>query len=537
MRNKTKVPYSINRSDKWNTGLTASIPMYIDYNSTGFNTKSYIRDLHSGSLLVNHNNSYELVATSIIGPNGESVLLPFAAGLGGAVGFTGSLCNLWNTGFTLSFWYYANASSFGSAGAGFNYSIEGDAYSLFQCISSSFQIQHNGVNYSLLSQLIQNKWNHVVWTIEPGISTVYQNGILIDRRTNSLFTLLPQGNYTNYINLIDNGYVYDLRTYNYAWTPDQVKLFHGSKQERLNLFGPKRTVAYHRAINFVNNGINLYTVNIESLNNDTDLYISGQPVPSSGAINLFELGTEQSTGSTNLLISGKETITNTANLYERGIFSGSGNFDLFVRGHIPVNSSIDLYTYGISQASTAVNLFIKTPTGTPFVNSVDLSVRSTTNSGIFDTQDLFVKNTQEYDPRNSVTLMIKGPIGFDSESVTLFVQNQQEIANSINLYTAGPTTISGSGVNLFITTPNAGGDSDGYTPINTAVNLFVARDSECLAGTTNLYIKAPEPVYNSINVFVSGTYNISNSINMTISGSGIPEPLTNSVGFYVRGGV
>jgi hypothetical protein len=535
MRNNLKPPFSINRNSKWSKGLFSWIPFNFNSNSNNSNTRLSTYDIINKDVYLFSGASFNSI-TPVPGPSNESVLLVKGSSSSNQL-ISSNVKSIFrmHLGLTISCWiYFDNKVTTANTESIYQFY---DGSNIIALSTKNSTIQFSGFGYLDAATVTFNKgWNHVVVTIDNDTMRIYYNG---ERKTN--FSILGTSSLNSQgdiqLGTVQDAYVFDLRLYDYTWSSDQVSQFYNSKQNRIDIYGSKRFPGIPGVIPFITGGMDLYTVNIASDNDTTDLYTSGQSVPISGNINLHTISSLPTSGNVDLYTRGLSSHNSGINLYVRGLSSYSNSSELYIEGMIPFASSINLYTYGISQANTAVNLFVSTPNGVNNNDTINLYTNSTTNSGIFNTASFFVKNSQQFDPRNSVNLSVKGPTGFDSESVNLFVQNQQDIDNGINLFVAGPNFTYSSGINLFITTPNAGGDSDGYTPLTDSVTLFIARDSEVIGNSINMFVKTAEPVNSGVDLYAYGVFTKSSDISMFTSGSGIPIHTTDTVGFYLRGGV
>jgi hypothetical protein len=536
MRNKLTPPYYINRVSKWAPGLVSWIPLTFTTQSLKTNNTLYLEDILNKTFYFFNDGADSNLIANLNGPNNEPINT-FKITDSDYIESNSTISRLqMDNGITLSFWiyYYNRPTLLGYTE--FLYQFTNGIYNLkFGLSDSKIRLEYFGYADQPSITVQQYTWNHILATIDTNGSKIYYNGDLLSTYTNLIENLNITG--TSKLSPIAYASTYDLKIYNYAWAEDQVKTYYNSSRERKDLFGQKRFPGLPSVIPFISNGINLHTINIATNTNTIDLLVSGQPVPNSGNMDLLVRGHEISYESQNLNILGHDVSNNSIDLYIRGYSTLSNSFDLYNHAVLYGSGNTDLYSFSIDTKNDSINLFIKTPNGIPINQELDLYINSTVVPQIFNTQNLYIKNTQAFDPRNSVNLTIAGPTGFESDNVYLFIQNQDDISNRIDLYVNGPNFLQASGMDLYITTPNGGGDSDGYIPINDSVDLFIARNSESTASIINLFIKSPEPLSSGVTLYSHGTYLFNEDINLFTYGSGIPQPINNNVGFYIRGGV
>jgi hypothetical protein len=181
-------------------------------------------------------------------------------------------------------------------------------------------------------------------------------------------------------------------------------------------------------------------------------------------------------------------------------YHSTSNITLFIEAPIPVefSGSMDLYTWGM-------------PVG---------------SGGIWKSVPLFVEG---FNQEGKLPLYICAPNGSILTTMNLYLESEPIPTKTMDLVIFGP-----SGINNFtyLYIKGLGADgleagtlSNGYTPSNTRMPLFMARDSESVERSMTLYL-AQNNVINSLNNYICGHFVTPSSIPLYIYGSGLPETKT-----------
>jgi hypothetical protein len=179
-------------------------------------------------------------------------------------------------------------------------------------------------------------------------------------------------------------------------------------------------------------------------------------------------------------------------------------------------------------STSNITLFIEAPTPVEFSGSMDLYTWATPSGvgGIWKSVPLFVEG---FNQEGKLPLYICAPNGSILTTMNLYLESEPIPTKTMDLVIFGP-----SGINNFtyLYIKGLGADgleagtlSNGYTPSNTRMPLFMARDSESVERSMTLYL-AQNNVINSLNNYICGHFVTPSSIPLYIYGSGLPETKT-----------
>jgi hypothetical protein len=254
---------------------------------------------------------------------------------------------------------------------------------------------------------------------------------------------------------------------------------------------------------------------------------------------------------------------NDLDLYTHGIYPiGNSDIDLFTKGLIKSNSGdgsnpdLDLYIYGLPHTCSGnivdlytlaedhyhstpntITLFVEAPTPVEFSGSMELYTWGTPVGvgGIYASKHLFTSGIG----RDSILpLYMSAPNGISTNAMNLYLESYfNNINNDVDLVIFGPSGINSDTTYLYIKGLGsdgleAGASSNGYTPSNTRMPLFMARDSESVERSMSLYLAQNNNI-NTITNYICGCYIVPSSIPLYIYGSGLPE--TKKLKLYTHG--
>ena len=218
--------------------------------------------------------------------------------------------------------------------------------------------------------------------------------------------------------------------------------------------------------------------------------------------------------------------TSQLDLYTIGkSIDSSGNITLYTiaeSGSVPLPGGVD--------TTTSLHLFIDgldPPEASGFQN---LFVWGTEDPTLWKSTTLYIKST--LDPDYMLPLYLDGGVAEIITNMPLFLGNYVPSVNNLpsglSMYTSGPDSSTNS-MTLYINTPS--GTEDAFVERG-RMNLYIARDSEAVAGRLGLYLENKH-VPGILNTFIEGTILTPSSIPLYISGSGAPP--SNNLKLYTHG--
>ena len=129
------------------------------------------------------------------------------------------------------------------------------------------------------------------------------------------------------------------------------------------------------------------------------------------------------------------------------------------------------------------------------------------------------------------------PTADQTSSMNLYLYNHPWIpaTGSVSMIVLGPSGIKGIGDSGNITTmyTQGYGTNDGWGRSTGDMNLFIARDTEAVAGHVHLYM-SQNGVTDTIDNIITGHGVASSSVSLYMHNSGV-EPDSNNVRFYTHG--
>jgi hypothetical protein len=248
--------------------------------------------------------------------------------------------------------------------------------------------------------------------------------------------------------------------------------------------------------------VHLYTVNIGNSSGNFDLYIQGS-VPSSGSVDLYIAGPIPQSGD--------------FPLYIGGMSSGDSNFTLYTHGAMFINSGIDLYIPSYARDSGVMNLFLKGRIGVPANEQFPLFTYATTNSGLYKSFDLVLYQNSQFDPRNSMNLVLTGPTAIATTSnMNLFLENtRDEVSSGIPLFVGNYWSENSGNITLFMSAPSG---TEGAVPFSGSMNLYMARDFDSIALSVPLFLKSIDYSSGTAPLYIFGANIANSSIPLYVTG-------------------
>lgn len=239
------------------------------------------------------------------------------------------------------------------------------------------------------------------------------------------------------------------------------------------------------------------------------------------SINLTTFGHEASSSGIPLFVSGQYVATNNVNLSTFGHIPSSSGLDLTIFTGTPANSGIDLFIMSTTttgelplfignypaESNSGLHLYMWSSDGSGIQGGLNLYMVS---RGLSNTIPLYIANS---DTHNN-----------GSGYIPLFIANDSSVQNTLNLYLESVRE-SGAALNLY----TAGlGDTLGGFVAGSGIPLFIARDSEGIAGVLPMYVSGPNLANsNQQNLMIKGQLDFS-------SDSGVDNAFGTSVyGFPV----
>lgn len=468
--------------------------------------------------------------------------------------------------FTVSFWYKAAYFNYYIIYANDLLSVQiGSEYGSDRCFLRVNGNIFGAINDSTVSdaEFYNNKWNNIVITVKNGLAKGFFNGRFTreDAAYHQFNSRIYSSIYGGYGG--QNCNIFDFRLYNYAWSDAQALKYCSNIRERNALYTPHHLIT--DSVFTLNNSLTFHTINSETINDSTDLFIEGIPVPQSGNVELFTKGAEFINNSVELYTSGtkiivndsidlhtwggltdssgvdlhtwgKEDITNSTTLHTWGSLPINSGITLYMRSDLPMSGNLDMFVDGKYIEREELILYVEGE-GYPESGNVSLFTYASESGtySLYNTASLAVINSQTMDPRHELKLFVQGSPETLVTAVNLVAYNNTDLNLSMPLYIDGPTT-SFSGLPLYITT-ETGVYPEGSIQTNSSLLLFLNREKEALEKSTSLFVKAKEPSVESCDLMIEGYTYSTNSLTFVVEGSGIPENTINSSTMYVRGGI
>lgn len=301
------------------------------------------------------------------------------------------------------------------------------------------------------------------------------------------------------------------------------------------------TVYYTAGGTPYNSGCDLYLCNATPVNSGTDLYTLGSIPSNSGCdlyldayrqnsgLPLYTFGVGISNSGTTLFLDSYRQNSGLS-LYEYGHIPLYSGCNLYIFNSVPINSGLSLYEYGYASESSGLTFYMHGSGADPWNAGLVLYTKGLTLpsksggtplytyatpagvGGLYSTIPLSLYSAS--DPRYQLNLFVKGPIGVEQQRMNLFISNDTNIANNLELFIKNEYSESNSGIALYLNAPS--GD-DGFIPISVNMPLFIARDSESVAGVIPLYMSSPEGSLSGIDMYIKGETTLGSGINLVIA--------------------
>lgn len=267
---------------------------------------------------------------------------------------------------------------------------------------------------------------------------------------------------------------------------------------------------------------------------------------------LYTYGRDFQSGSIDLFVQ-QQKANSGLDLYTKAANRSSGNITLHTLSYLPQSGGITTYIQQQNGASglplhlmsflnasgditlhtqagvknEGMNLFTYSKSGDPKSGGIDLSVYSSTDSGIFNSIPLTVKSE---DIHASMSLVIANTdLGTNNGSLNLVINNEDTSYKYCTLFLNNTAGEHQSGVNFYV----AGNGIYNNAYVGTgSMNMVIGREHESIGGGTPFYICGPSGAISAIPFTIDGA-TITNN-NVTISISGHTEPNGN-VPLYSHG--
>jgi hypothetical protein len=281
----------------------------------------------------------------------------------------------------------------------------------------------------------------------------------------------------------------------------------------------------------VNSGtLNLYTRGIADNSGTLNLY-TVSTIPSSGYIDLYTSGTAFSSGNMSLYLRcdyatsgidlytyGYDYSSGNTTLFCKAIdFASSGDITLYTYGHLISSGSNNLFIWGFTSGTTPMNLFLKGQVAKSGVSNFPLFMFSTTNSGIYSNQTLYLESSSGTpNPNNAMNLYTVGPSTLDtSSSMNLVVYQDTTPSHEMPLFIGNYYESGANFVRLFVMSPSG---TEGAVPLSGSMNLYMSRDYDSIANNVSLVIKQNDIASGIIPLVIFGTNYNNSGINTYIGG-------------------
>lgn len=218
-------------------------------------------------------------------------------------------------------------------------------------------------------------------------------------------------------------------------------------------------------------------------------------------------------------------INNSLNMYMGGHIANTGSFDMYLEAGAP-SGYFPLYIAGHTANSGSLNMNL---TGV---------VRS---SGNFD---MYMYGHQSYS--NSVNMVVKAPTVGSGNSgpemymlgpsflpysgiLPLYLHFDTSPNKSFDMFLQNNNVSSTGMISMFVQAPSG---TYGAVPWSGILPMFIARSSEGIAESINMFINGPTAANSGFPMYIAGTNSLTNQFNMAISGGG---PINSSINLYQHG--
>lgn len=228
-----------------------------------------------------------------------------------------------------------------------------------------------------------------------------------------------------------------------------------------------------------------------------NLYTYGGASGTTNTLNLF-VKNLQASSTLPLYMYGKAGLSGTQNLHILGEPAVITSKNLFIAG-IPPSATKDLYIMGGTWSQDILPLHTYSSPRPSAVKGLNLFTYATTNSGVRDTQDLFINST---DPQYILNLHTLGAGGSKTETLPLIMGGIAAgfTPGYMNLYAHNVYSSATKSLQLMI--KNTG------TPYSGTLPLIIGRENEGVPGAIPLFIKTITgyPTSGNMDMYIKSAY-------------------------------
>ena len=360
--------------------------------------------------------------------------------------------------------------------------------------SSNFPFTYSGqINYG-------NGNTSFIGNINSGnnINTI----IPVYRSTNNLLTSSDNTNFTYNSKLLLNGsYSGYIKVHNLDVVLNAYESILTSNNN-LNF--------YLNTIEYIDRNLNFATVGHTSLNSGVDMIVSG--------INLEDRGID-------LFLKRNLRVDNAVNFYLNNVFASVDIIDFITSGtDKKEESSFELYTFGSFLSNSGLDMLVSG------VGLEDASINLSTYNSPYGFN---ISNSGNESPATSG--YINKSVNFHvpsinyNNSINFYINSSAFSGTSINFCTVSEYKHEDKYIDFAMVNLRSGIDDNINFALQssefktTSFDMFIARDSEAIDKSLEMFVKTNSGISNELNFFVSGANIEYNTIDMVTSGTGTKD--------------